>query len=160
LGGEDQDPFKRWDKKKTTHQKQGEEELQWIFEAGEFTPDNGKNSDDLDWLAGKVKGGTGNIYSGQTGTVIGGSKRWKDYLNDTSSRIDRQMPPPGAFNVQFQVGGNSYGGVIFTLEDDLETVMNQLIAAYGRGMQAVSPSAQRARQQNRPTGNPSGGKKS
>jgi hypothetical protein len=76
---------------------------------------------------------------GHTSTVIGGSKRWKDDLNDTSSRIDRQMPPPGAFNVQFQVGGDSYGGVIFTLEDDLETVMNQLIAAYQRGMQAVSP---------------------
>jgi hypothetical protein len=159
MGGdppEDWDPewWKKFDKKGSSKpdlkEEAADEEEAWILEDGDVTADDGTYSGDLATLGARVVGGTGNLYSRQIGTLVGGRGARSGVRIDgvePSARIDRQNPPPGAYNVAFQVGANTYGAVLFTDLDAAATVIAQLIRAYNNGQIAVSPSARAARAQ-------------
>jgi hypothetical protein len=112
----------------------------WIEEAGQITRfPSGR--DDLVTLIDEC---SGNLYSTQIGTVVGGiavkgNVKKVAGLTDATARIDRQNPPPGAFNVQFQIGGQSHACVIFDQSDPQEIVLEKLLASFDSGMQLRSP---------------------
>ncbi len=120
----------------------------WLLEDGDVTRDGGDYADDLATLMDRVRSGTGNMYSRHIGTLVGGRGARSGVRIDgvtASARIDRQNPPPNAYNVAFQVGNDTYGAVIFTDADALITVLAHLLTAYQNGQIAISPSAQVAR---------------
>jgi hypothetical protein len=100
-----------------------------------------KGRDDLVKL---IDACSGNLHSGEIGTVVGGTaimgkaKKVRN-LDEPSARIDRQNPPPGAYNIQYQVGGGSCAGVIFDQSDPHEVVLKKLLESFDSGMQLRSP---------------------
>jgi hypothetical protein len=112
----------------------------WIEEDGEITTFPA-GRDDLVTLIGQCGG---NLHSTQIGTVVGGTGvkgkvKKVAGLTYTTARIDRQNPPPGAFNVQYQVGEDSHACVIFDLSDPSEVVLEKLLASFDTGRQLRSP---------------------
>ncbi len=112
----------------------------WIEEDGDLTSfPNGR--DDLVELINQC---SGNLYSTQIGTIVGGiaikgSGKKVSGLNDESARIDRQNPPPNAFNIQYQIGGASCACVIFDQSDPSDVVLEKLLASFDSGRQLRSP---------------------
>ena len=119
----------------------------WPLENAQIVRGRGnREGADLDVLIERVRGGTGNLYRRNIGTVVGGRAIRNgvrvEGLNDQSSRIDVQNPPgQGQHNVQFQVGGNSYAGVLFEDEDPLDDVLHNLRRAFDNARQARSPNS-------------------
>jgi hypothetical protein len=113
----------------------------WIEEAGQIQPGSDEGREDLVTLIAQC---SGNLYSTQIGTVVGGiaisgnAKRVQG-LHDTSARIDRQNPPPDAFNIQYQAGGQSHACVIFHQSDPSNVVLDKLLESFDSGMQLRSP---------------------
>ncbi len=113
----------------------------WSEEPGEIT----QRPDGRDDLLTLIDQCSGNLHSTQIGTVVGGTgvkgKGVKKVsgLTYTTARIDRQNPPPGAFNVQYQIGEESHACVIFDLSDPTKVVLDKLPASFDSGMQLRSP---------------------
>jgi hypothetical protein len=118
----------------------------WTAEASDLTVLAGREQTaaraDLVELIGQC---SGNIHSQKIGTVVGGTsvsgKGAKKVagLNDPSARIDRQNPPAGKYNLQYQTGGASHSCVIFVSEDPKAVVLAKLLESFDQGMKIVSP---------------------
>lgn len=122
----------------------------WTSEAGELTTlKAGAKTKARADLVTLISECAGNIHSAKIGTVVGGTEaKGKGVkkvagLHNPSARIDRQNPPSGQFNVQFQVGEASLSGVIFAPADPKDLVLSKLLVSYDGGQMARSPRAPR-----------------
>jgi hypothetical protein len=110
----------------------------WTQEVAQITA-YPKGREDLVKLIARC---SGDLYSHEIGTIVGGwdTKGKKiDGLSDQSARIDRQNPPPNAFNIQYQVGNASCAGVIFDISDPREVVLEKLLESFDAVRQFRSP---------------------
>jgi hypothetical protein len=127
---------------------EAEESVAWIQQAGKFGKPIKNAAEDLKMLIANLQG---NLYSPQTGTIIGGNEAYSgkrvDGLKNPSARIDTQKPPrQGIYNVQYQIKGASQAGVIFTDDDGPAKVLEMLSNSLEDEVIYVSPSADRMRQ--------------
>lgn len=118
----------------------------WTAEDAELTVLTGRELTDARAdLVELIRQASGNLHSQKIGTVVGGGsvsgkgvKRVAG-LNDPSARIDRQNPPPGKYNVQYQTGNSSHACVIFVNGDPKSVVLAKLLASFDQGRKLVSP---------------------
>lgn len=113
----------------------------WIEEDGEISSFPA-GADDLETLIDQC---SGNLHSASIGTVVGGMgvkgtgvKKVKG-LTYPSARIDRQNPPAGAFNIQFQIDETSHACVIFVPADPREVVLAKLLESFNKTKVLRSP---------------------
>lgn len=152
LGGETKNTEKVSDLQKEKTSPASEQTPQvWSVMGGPFTQTSGLTSgkkrdaeNDLPLLCDAVANGRGNIYSTNIQTVVGGNKFDKEKygLNNKDSRIDVQNPPGnGVYSIHYQLEGASICGVLFTDEDSVKDIMQELEKAMKTGPCRVSPTA-------------------
>jgi hypothetical protein len=116
----------------------------WLFEAGQLAPRANRDVvEDLDTMLAQL---SASFHGPGIRSLIGGfavkgdCKKIK--LNNVSARVDREKSPgKSTYQVQYQMGGNSYANVVFCDADSEDEVKLQLAESLRLHQKATSPGA-------------------
>ena len=117
---------------------------EWVFEAGELAARANRDVvDDLDTMLEQI---SASFHGAGIKSLIGGfavkGECKKIKLNNASARVDREKSPGNkTYNVQYQMGGNSYANVVFCDADSQDEVKHQLAESLRLHQKATSPGA-------------------